>query len=170
MTALARCALICIALAGAASAQAAPGLILMEPEITGDLGDPAQQPEWPRRLEELRADVAAGLEAKGLYAPLDPATAEAEFALHRKRNGVFSCMPCIASVAEASGAERVLSLQVYRTSQLILWLYAALRDSEDMRVVYARQLSFRGDNDRSWRRAAEYLVEDMAARIPQGAR
>ncbi|MHA3915055.1 DUF2380 domain-containing protein [Halovulum sp. GXIMD14793] len=111
----------------------APTLIIMEPEIEGDTSDPAQKAAWPGRLENLQAEMQRGLAEAGLYDVLDPSVAEAEFAKHRLRRGVFSCKPCIRGVAEASDADRVLSLKVHRMSQLIISLQAVIRDADTLK-------------------------------------
>ena len=70
---------------------------------------------------------------------------------------------------ERLDADRVLSVWVFRMSRLVLSLHAVLRDGDTGRVRYARTLSFRSDNDRSWSHAAKYLLRDMAT-IPEADR
>lgn len=148
----------------------APKLIIMEPEIEGDTSDPAQKAAWPGRLENLQAEMQRGLAEAGLYDVLDPSVAEAEFAKHRLRRGVFSCKPCIRSVAEAADADRVLSLQVHRMSQLVISLQAVIRDADTLNVRYARYISFRNDTDLSWQQAADAMLEMMQNEIPDDQR
>ena len=61
----------------------------------------------------------------------------------------------------------MLSLRVFRMSNLVLSLQAILRDDDSGVVRYARTLDFRGDNDRSWLGAAGYLIRDMAKVPPE---
>jgi Protein of unknown function (DUF2380) len=166
MRAIAAIAVLLGVLAGAAGAEPPKRLVLLDPEIAGDLTDPRQQPDWPRRLTDLRDAVADGLEAEGVYALADRARADAELAELRMRANAFQCVACAVAVAEAAGADRVLSLQVFRMSQLVLSLNAVLRDGGSGDVRYARSLSFRGDDDRAWQTAAAYLVRDMTAIPP----
>ena len=82
---------------------------------------------------------------------------------------VYACDVCARSVAGAAAADRVLSLRVFRMSNLLLSLQAILRDGDSGAVRYARTLDFRGDNDQSWRRAADYLIRDIA-KVPPDQR
>ena len=155
-----------LALAGApagATSAGLPSLVVMEPEIEGDVSNVAMQEAWEARLDMLGGRVAEGLTAGGVYALADPEPARELFAKYRRRHSVHACEVCATDAAAAVEADRVLSLYVHRMSNLVLTLHALLRDGETGNVRYARALSFRGDNDRSWRKAADYLVRDMAA-------
>jgi Protein of unknown function (DUF2380) len=159
--------LACLALPSVALAAPPPlRLILMEPEIDGDTSDAGRREEWQDRLALVADRVADELAGQALYEVLDPAAAEAEFAKHRHRADVYACDVCARSVARAADADRVLSLRVYRMSNLVLSLHAIVRDGPSGTVRYARVLDFRGDNDRSWLKAADYLVGDLAKLPP----
>ena len=141
-------------------------LIVMEPELDGDTSDASRRAEWQDRLDLLAERVSSELSAADLYDVLDPGPAEAEFAKHRHRAAVYACDVCARSVARATDADRVLSLRVFRLSNLILSLHAIVRDGPSGAVRYARVLDFRGDNDRSWLRAADYLIRDLSQLPP----
>jgi hypothetical protein len=134
--------------AAATAAESPPRLIVMEPEIDGDTSDASRQAEWQARLALVTERVTSELTERDLYEVLDPAAAEAEFAKHRLRADVHACEVCAQSVARAAGADRVLSLWVFRMSNLVLSLHAIIRDGPSGTVRYARALDFRGDNDR----------------------
>jgi hypothetical protein len=161
-------AILCAPLAAPAAEQVLR-LIVMEPEIDGDTSDRSRRAEWQDRLDLLADRVSSKLSAADLYDILDPGPAEAEFAKHRRRADVYACDVCARSVARATDADRVLSLRVFRVSNLVLSLHAIVRDGPSGVVRYARVLGFRGDNDRSWLRAADYLIRDLAE-LPPGRR
>ena len=150
-------------------AEPLPRLIVMEPEFDGDTSDVGRRAEWQARLGLLADRATAELSAQALYDVLDPAAAEAEFAKHRRRAGVHACDVCARGVARAADADRVLSLRVFRLSNLVLSLHGIVRDGRSGTVRYVRVLDFRGDNDRSWLRAADYLIRDLA-KLPPGRR
>jgi hypothetical protein len=159
-------ALVLVLLGGAATTAVAaappPRLILMEPEIDGDLSDTTRQAEWQDRLALVASHVADALAERALYEVLDPAAAEAEFVKHRRRADVQACAVCAQAVARAADADRVLSLRVFRMSNLVLSLHAILRDGPTGEVRYAKVLDFRGDNDAAWLKAADYLIREIA--------
>lgn len=141
-------------------------LVVMEPEIDGDTSDASRRAEWDRRVALLSDRVTSEVSSRALYDVVDPAAAEAEFAQLRHRAGVFDCDVCALGVARAAQADRVLSLRVFRMSNLVLSLHALVRDGASGEVRYARVLGFRGDNDRAWLKAADYLIRDMAKLPP----
>lgn len=136
-------------------------MVLMELEMAGDLSDTSRAREWADNLQSLARDMNAELAHDGLFVMADPALLEGEFAKHRSRNEVFNCPPCAMSVAKAAGVERVMSLRIFRMSNLVLSMQAIIRDADSGRPLYGRTLDFRGDNANSWRRAAKYLVRDI---------
>lgn len=141
-------------------------LVVMEPEIDGDTSDASRRAEWDRRVALLSDRVTSEVSSRALYDVVDPAAAEAEFAQLRHRAGVFDCDVCALGVARVAQADRVLSLRVFRMSNLVLSLHALVRDGASGEVRYARVLDFRGDNDRAWLKAADYLIRDMAKLPP----
>lgn len=147
-----------------------PTLVLMPPEMDGDLGDSSRREEWAARLDLLDGHMRESLAGEALYTVIDNAPADDLLAQLSHRASVYQCEPCVVRVGERVGAERVLNLRVHRMSQLVLSLHAILRDTDTGRVRYARYLSFRGDDDRAWLKAADYLIRDMEEKIPPAQR
>jgi hypothetical protein len=163
LVALAAPAAALVALAAPAAADDRPTLLVLAPEMIGDLEAPGLEEAWPARLERLRAEVGAGLAEAGLYDLTDEAAAEAAGEANRGRANLFTCEPCAVRAAEAADADRVLALRVHRISSLIMSLQAILRDAEGD-VLFQQQVGFRGDTDTAWDRAGLYLVREMAGR------
>ena len=65
---------------------------------------------------------------------------------------------CLVAALRDRGAERGLFIVVQKTSTLILQAFASLVDLRDGRLVTHAELSFRGDNDEAWQKAARFLV------------
>ncbi len=163
---LAAAALLALALPSAAAAEADASVVIMAPEMIGDLDAPGLQELWPGRLERLEAAVGAGLAEAGLYALAAPEATEAARAANRGRANLFTCEPCAVRAAEAADADRVLALRVHRISTLIMSLQAILRDAEGD-VLFQQQVGFRGDTDTAWERAGSYLVREMTERAAE---
>lgn len=64
---------------------------------------------------------------------------------------------CLVAALRGRGAERGLFIVVQKTSTLILQAFASLVDLEGERLVTHTELSFRGDNDEAWEKAAYFL-------------
>ncbi|SDL08295.1 DUF2380 domain-containing protein [Paracoccus chinensis] len=65
---------------------------------------------------------------------------------------------CLVAALRERGAERGLFIVVQKASTLILQAFASLVDLEGERLVTHTELSFRGDNDEAWRKAAHFLA------------
>ena len=145
---------------------AASSLVLLEPELEGDIGDIARLDEWRRRLDLVEARIGDGLAAQDVYRIVDKAPARDLVERSRGQAEVHSCGPCVVTLAKRLDADRALSVWVFRMSNLVLGLHAVLRNGKTGEILYGRTLSFRGDNDRAWMRAVDYLVRDIAAIPP----
>ena len=66
---------------------------------------------------------------------------------------------CLLKLAAAQGSDHAIFVSVLKTSTLIMQIYVQVMDVRESRLVLRRDLSFRGDNDESWRRAARFLAD-----------
>ena len=69
----------------------------------------------------------------------------------------------MAEATRAAGAERLLVGNVHKISTLIGTVKLTLIDLPGDRVVCTRTLTYRGDDDQAWDRAARFAVEDVLA-------
>ena len=76
-----------------------------------------------------------------------------------------ACTPetpeCLVGLARDHGADRALFVVVLKTSTLIMQGFATVIDTTAETVTAQRDLSFRGDSDDSWTRAARFLARDL---------
>jgi hypothetical protein len=63
--------------------------------------------------------------------------------------------------AKKAGARLILHGGVHKMSTLVQWAKTQLIDVEEDRLIDDRWLSFRGDDDESWRRAERFLVKKL---------
>lgn len=107
------------------------------------------------RLEDFGATLAEEMAAGqgGRIARIDAAAVTA------------ACSPetpqCLVALARDRGADRALFVVVLKTSTLIMQGFATLVDTQAETVIAQRDLSFRGDTDDSWTRAARFLARDL---------
>jgi len=70
--------------------------------------------------------------------------------------------------AGKAGAGLILYGGVHKMSTLVQWAQSQLVDIRKNRLIDDRRLSFRGDDDQSWRRAEAYLANKLAqARVDE---
>jgi len=146
----------------AADPKPLPKLAFLEPELEGDLEDSSRVPGWQRKMAALDAFLRQQLGERKLYTVLSNQPAADLIERDRARREMHECLPCIQDVAQRLDADRVLVVWVYRESELVLWLSARIVDPATGARVVARSMSFRGDNDRAWNKAADYFLRQLA--------
>jgi hypothetical protein len=139
-----------------------PKLAILDAELEGDLEDTSRVADWDRRLAALNSYLRRELDARNLYIVLSSEPAADLIERDRARRGVHDCVPCIQDVAQRLGAERVLLVWIQRESALVLWLSARVIDPATGNFVLTRSMTFRGDNDRAWNKAADFFLRQLA--------
>ena len=70
----------------------------------------------------------------------------------------------LTDAARQSGARLLLYGGIHKMSTLVQFGKAQVADLESDQVVYDRTISFRGDDDNAWKRASEFLAEDIVSK------
>lgn len=153
-------AAICILWVLLASADAAgrSSLAVLPFEIndtSGEAGGPARHEEMLRRLTRFVGERVA---ASGMYEVVPQervANAVAEV-----NSGTFlrGCNGCELDIGRRAGADQVMIGWFWKVSTLIGTLHIEIKDVATGRTTYAKVFDFRGDNDKAWQRAADYMV------------
>lgn len=149
----------------AQSAEAPPRLAFLGFELIDEQPDPARVPEQRRRLAMIGAQMAEGLQARGLYevvplAPVAPLLAQ----VREQHEFVYRCNGCLAELGPALNLRLVATGWVQRVSGLILNINLQVQDVVADRLVLTRSVDIRGDNDESWRRGTAHLLRDLVER------
>ena len=154
------------ALAGPAEVgPSAPTVAMLPIKLLDTSGEPRDQSvEHRRRLAAMALDLAADLASAGPYriVTLQPDDVREH------------CSPettaCILAMARSQGAERALLGVVHKSSTLIMQMWTRIVETRTGRILFSRELNFRGDNDEAWRRAELFLVDQIKADPPGGQR
>jgi hypothetical protein len=113
-----------------------------------------QTAEHARRLREFSEALGRDLVASGKYR-IVPIVCGARPCSPR------DAMADLQSAARAAGVRLVVFGGVHKMSTLVQWAKIKIADMERDRMVLDRLLSFRGDNDQSWRRAENFVAADI---------
>lgn len=139
-----------------------PRLVVLDVEITGDLGGPDLAAEHEARLRVATAKLHESLSRTGLYRLVDTAAAQGTLdQLKSQHRYLHDCNGCDLDVGRQLGADQVLVAWVYRVSGLILTLTYEIHDVASGQIVARKSFDFRGDNDAAWTRAIDYMVRDL---------
>jgi hypothetical protein len=145
-----------------ASEQRPTQLVVLDVELTGDLGGPQFVAEHDARLKRASARLREDLAATGLYQIVDSAPAKDDLdQLRSQHRYLHDCNGCDLAIGRRLGADQVLVAWVYRVSGLILTLTYEIHDVDTGQITARKSFDFRGDNDTAWTHAIDYMVRDL---------
>jgi PQQ-dependent catabolism-associated CXXCW motif protein len=140
-----------------------PALVVLDLELTGDLGGPEFEAEHAERLRTMSARLRQDLERTGLYRILDSSAAQGLIDTLKSRQAyLHDCNGCDLDVGRSLHADQVLVAWVDRVSGLILSLTYEVHDVQTGQITARKSFDFRGDNDNAWNHAIDYMVRDLA--------
>jgi Protein of unknown function (DUF2380) len=122
-------------------------------DTSGEVLD--QERVHAQRLRALAQQVREGLDHSGRYRVVTLACDPAPCSVGRTDPAE------LLAKARAVGARLLLYGGIQKMSTLIQYGNAQVVDLDADRLVFNRNISFRGDNDEAWRRAAQFLVADL---------
>ena len=141
--------------------------MLLDLELSGDLGGPEFTAEHETRLTAETARLRQDLAASGRYRILDNAPAQAAIErLKSQQAYLHDCNGCDLDVGRQLGADLILAAWVDRVSGLILTLTYEMHDVKTGQIAGRKSYDFRGDNDTAWNHAIDYMVRDMKSMQP----
>jgi hypothetical protein len=139
-----------------------PQLVVLDLEISGDLGGPELAAQHQARLNLASTRLRENLSRTGLYRIVDTGPAQGLITDLKSRHlYLHDCNGCDLDVGRQLGAELVLVAWVDRVSALILTLTYEIHDVASAQITARKSFGFRGDNDAAWTRAIDYMVRDL---------
>jgi hypothetical protein len=138
-------------------------LLVLDFEIIDTSGEPVdQRADHARRLIDVREAIAKGLAGLGTYEIADRAPIQGEIDRILKQTYFRTCNGCEISLAREVGADLVMTGVVNKVSTLILSMAVSIARASSGELLYHQGFDFRGDNDKSWARAAKFFTERIA--------
>jgi hypothetical protein len=137
--------------------------VVLDVELSGDLGGPELAAEHEVRLRMASSRLRDALQRSGRYQLLDNAPAQDLISrLQAQHRYLHDCNGCDLEVGRKLGADQVLVAWVNRVSGLILTLSYEIHDVATGQIAARKSFDFRGDNDTAWKHAIDYMVRDLA--------
>lgn len=141
-----------------------PTLLVLPLDMVDTSGEiPSHAKEHDDRLAALTLYLSKELNARGLYAVLDPMPIGTEIDKARAAQPLDDCNDCERDLARLVHADRVLTGKVDKVSTLIGSLRLSIVDVATGHAVFGRVLGFRGDTDDAWQHAVRFFVRDLEA-------
>ncbi len=151
--------LACLGLVAASLAATAqePRTIAVFPVELWDTSGEGTKPGQAERLALATRTLARLLEDTGRYRSVDLGPFAADVAATEPR---YACNGCWRKVARAAGAETAALAVVHKVSTLISTVDIFIAELRTDTYVAHAQGQFRGDDDRAYLRAVEFLVRE----------
>ena len=154
--------LACATATVAAPPEVPPKLVVLDVELSGDLGGPAFAAEHQARLSLASTRLREDLAHTGRYRLLDSTPAQSTIdELKSRYRYLHDCNGCDLDLGRQLGADQILVAWVNRVSALILSLTYEIHDVATGQITARKSFGFRGDNDTGWTRAIDYMVRDL---------
>lgn len=121
-------------------------------DTSGEIRD--QSAEHEARLNDVASTLLEGLSESGNFEPI---------ALNCQ-NGCSARTAGLEALSRKAGAieaDYLLVGEVHKMSTLVGWMKFAVLDLAEKKPVCDRFLTYRGDTDEAWHRAAEFVVRDI---------
>jgi hypothetical protein len=145
-----------------------PTLLVLPLDMIDTSGEtPPRAAEYEGRLVGLASYLSKVLAGERVYALVDPTPIDTAIATARSTQPLSACNGCERDLAGLVHADRVLVGQIDKVSTLIGSLTLRIANVETGQVVFARTVSFRGDTDEAWQRAAQSLARYLKATMMQ---
>ena len=155
----------------APSGGALPTLAVMDVELVDDHETPSTRAETVARLPRATAQLQRELAERGLYRVVDAAPARTlQDQLQAQQDYLYRCADCAERIGRLLGVDLVMTAWVQKVSELILNFNVEIHEVRTGRIVLAKSVDMRGNEDASWTRAVRYLVRDMAEKRARNAR
>ena len=148
-----------------ASAQSKEKLVILPFEIVDNIPAPGSEERHDKMLQEMVRDIAERIDKAGIYQVMPQQQVDAAVAAANLGTAIHNCNHCEIDLAKQLGGDKVMVGWVYKMSLLILTLHIEIKDVASERTLLSKAYDFRGDNEKAWRRAAEYMVRDLGGMI-----
>ena len=147
----------------AAPAAELPRMVVLDLELTGDLGGPDFAAEHDVRVRAQSVRLRHDLERTGMYLILDAGAAQGSIdTLKSRQIYLHDCNGCDLEVGLELHADLVMVAWVDRVSGLILSLTYEIHDVKSGQIAARKSFDFRGDNDNAWTHAIDFMVRDLS--------
>ncbi len=141
-----------------------PRLAVLPIEIEDTSGEAGAADRHDAMLASLTRFISEAIAAAGIYDVVDPARVKQAVEAENPGTYLRACNGCEFDIANSVGADRVMIGWLFKMSTLVLSLHVVIKDVATGNIIYAKTFDFRGDNEKSWKRAADYMVKAIKSR------
>jgi hypothetical protein len=143
------------------AAQEPEKLVILPFEIVDNTPVPGAAERHAGMLREMVRSIDEQIGQAGIYQVVPQNRVDDAVAAAHLGTDIHTCNHCEIDLAKPLGGDKVMVGWIYKMSLLILTLHIEIKDVASERTLISKAYDFRGDNEKAWRRAAQYMVRDL---------
>ncbi len=144
-----------------AGAAAEARLAVLPFELVDNIPTPGSEERNALRLEKLTRYIAQQIGDEGIFEVVPQAQVDDIVDNAQLGTYIHTCNRCEIDLAKQAGGDRVMVGWIYKMSLLILTMHIEIKDVASGQTLLSKAYDFRGDNEKAWLRAADYMVRDL---------
>jgi hypothetical protein len=140
-------------------------LVVLPFEIVDNTPMPGGKERNQQMLDRLTRYIGEQINRSGLFQVILQDRVNEVVKSARLGTDIHNCNQCEIDLAKQIDGEKVLTGWIYKMSILVLTMHIEIKDVATEQVMIRKAYDFRGDNEKAWLRAADYMVRDLNKRI-----
>ncbi|MEW8441681.1 MAG: DUF3280 domain-containing protein [Candidatus Thiodiazotropha taylori] len=130
-------------------------------EIVDHTPVPGGEARNDEMLEKLTQFITGRMKEEGIFKVVPHASVQQVVDDAQLGTYIRNCNRCEYDLAKEMGSDKVMTGWIYKMSILVLTMHIEIKDVDSERILIKKAYDFRGDNEKSWLRAANYMVRDL---------
>jgi hypothetical protein len=155
----------CIVLPVTANAVQGERLVVLPFEMVDNTPVPGGDERNQEMLDKITRFIAQRIEQEGLFEVIPQNQVNEAVSAAQLGTYIHTCNRCEYDLAKQVGGDKVMIGWIYKMSMLILTMHIEIKTVASEKTLISKAYDFRGDNEKAWRRAAQYMVRDMAEKF-----
>ncbi|MCG7905733.1 MAG: DUF3280 domain-containing protein [Candidatus Thiodiazotropha taylori] len=136
-------------------------LVVLPFEIVDNTPMPGGQERNQKMLDKLTRYIGDSIQQAGLYQVVSQNQVNSAVEDANLGTDIRNCNLCEYDLARQVEGEKVMTGWIYKMSILVLTMHIEIKNVTDERILISKAYDFRGDNEKAWLRAAQYMIRDL---------
>lgn len=137
-------------------------LVVLPFEIVDNTPVPGGQERNQKMLDKMTRYIAQKIEEKGLFKVVPQDRVNEAVKSAQLGTDIRNCNLCEYDLAKKVDGEKVMTGWIYKMSILVLTMHIEIKDIATQQTFISKAYDFRGDNEKAWLRAADYMLRDLS--------
>ncbi|MES9852338.1 MAG: DUF2380 domain-containing protein [Candidatus Thiodiazotropha sp. L084R] len=150
-----------ILLSGNTEAAQNEKLVVLPFEIVDNTPMPGGQERNQKMLEKITQYIADNIDKERFFEVVPQSKVNETVRDAKLGTDIRNCNLCEFDLAKSVAGEKVMIGWIYKMSILVLTMHIEIKDVATQQTFISKAYDFRGDNEKAWLRAADYMLRDL---------